>query len=59
MLHLAYGLYLDGKTNAFSRVAKNILKFKKRRSITMTGGGIITTIKEPDFIQTGKNMSPG
>jgi GGDEF domain-containing protein len=33
---------------------KKILKFKKCRSITRTGGGIITKINEPEFIQTGK-----
>jgi hypothetical protein len=29
---------------------KKILKFKKYRSITRAGGGIITMIKEPELI---------
>jgi hypothetical protein len=41
-------------------MTKKILKFKKYRSITMTGGGIITKINEPEFIQTGKKyFNPG
>jgi hypothetical protein len=38
------------RMNEVNVSGKKILKFKKYRSITRAGGGIITKIKEPELI---------